>query len=69
MDSQDYDQAPDIDELERKGNELTTLTLSLCEERIRMVPTMPDACTSSLAHAAMTVRDAIQTFLALARIR
>ena len=69
MDTQDRDQAPSIDELERRANELTALMLSLCEEKIRKVPAMPDARASSLAHAAMAVRDAIQTFLALARIR
>jgi len=69
MDIQNRDQAPGIDELERKANELTALMLSLCEERIREVPAMPDARASSLAYAVMTVRDAIHTFLAVARIR
>jgi len=69
MDIRNRDQAPGIDELERRANELNTLMLSLCEERIREVPAMPDARASSLAHAALAVRDAIRTFLAVARIR
>ena len=61
-------QVPGIDELECRANELNALMLSLCEERIREVPAMPDARASSLAHAALAVRDAIHTFLAVARI-
>ena len=69
MDTQHHDQVPGIDEFERKGGELVSLMLSLCEERIGKVSAMPDARASSLAHAVLAVRDAIQTFLALARIR
>ena len=58
-----------IDELERKAEELISLMLSLCEERIRKASAMPDARASSLAYAAMAVREAIQTFLELERIR
>lgn len=69
MDTQHRDQASSIDELERRAKELIALMLSLSEERIRSVSAVPDARASSLAHAAMAVRNSIQTFLALARIR
>ena len=58
-----------IDELERKAEDLISLMLSLCEERIHKAPAMPDAHASSLAYAAMAAREAIHTFLALKRIR
>jgi hypothetical protein len=69
MKNQRNDPIHDVEDLERKAAELVSLTFSLCEERIRSVSVMPDARASSLAHAAMAVRDAIQTFLALIHIR
>ena len=68
MDTQNRDQSPGINELEYRANELIAFMFALCEERIRKVSAMPDARASSLAHAAMAVRDAIQTFLILTRI-
>jgi len=69
MDTQHQDQVPGVDALEDKAEELISLMLYVCEERIRKVSAMPDARASSLANAAMMARFAIQTFLALARIR
>jgi len=69
MDSQYRDQVQSIDELERKADELFSLMFSLCEKQISKASDMPDARASSLVHAAMAVQNAIQTFLALARIR
>ena len=68
MDAQHHDQVPDSDVLERKANELICLMFSVCEEKKRGI-SMPDARASSLTHAAMAVQNAIQTFLALARVR
>jgi hypothetical protein len=69
MDTQHNGKAFNIDELEYKTDELISLMLSLCEERMRGSSAMPDARSSSLTYAALAVRDATQTFLALARIR
>jgi len=69
MDTQHHDQIPGIDELERKAEELFSLMLLLCEKQISKASDMPDARASSLVHAAMAVQNAIQAFLALARIR
>ena len=69
MDTQHRDKATRVEELERKANELISLMISLCEERISRTSAMPDAHASSLALAAMAALDAIKTFLALERIR
>jgi hypothetical protein len=42
---------------------------SLCEERICADSMPPDACVLSFVSAAMTAREALQTFLTLQRIR
>jgi hypothetical protein len=57
------------EELERMADELISLMLSLCEEEIRDTSAVPDARISSLAHAAMAAQNAIQTFMAVERIR
>jgi hypothetical protein len=69
MDAQHHGHVTGFEDFEHKAEELISLTLSLCEEWLRERTVMPDARASSLAHAAMAMRDAIQTFLALARIR
>ena len=69
MDTQHSDQAPDLDDLGRKADELISLMFSRCEERINRTSAMPDAHASSLAHAAIAAQHAIHTFLVLARIR
>ncbi|MDR3176847.1 MAG: hypothetical protein LBU06_10015 [Desulfovibrio sp.] len=68
MDTQYHEHIHGIDELERKADELISLMLSLCEERIRGLPAMPDARATSLIHTAMSARYAVRAFLALARI-
>jgi hypothetical protein len=67
MDTQHHDPILDIQVLEHKADELTSLILSLCEEELRR-PAMPDAHAASLIHAAMSARYAVLAFLALARI-
>ena len=69
MDTKNRDQIPGIDALEDKAQELFSLMLSVCEDRIGRVPAWPDAHASSLVHAVMAVQCAINTFLILARIR
>ena len=68
MDFQCSGQIPDVDDLERKAEELISHILSLCEERIRGISPTSDPRASGLAVAAMAARNAVRTFLALARI-
>ena len=68
MDTQRSDHVPDVDDFERKADKLISLMFSLCEERIHGIPSMPDTRAASLAHAVMTVQNAIQTFQTLARM-
>jgi hypothetical protein len=69
MDAQNHNHANSLEEFEGKADELISLMFALCEERLREIAAIRDARASSLAHAAMAVRDALQTFLALQRIR
>ena len=69
MDSHTNDPSLNTEDLEHKALELVNLMFALCEERIRGISAMPDAPASPLSSAAMAVRDAIQTFLTLERIR
>ena len=55
--------------MEIKAEELVSLALARCEERLCHVCGRPDAHAASLTFAVLTVRDAIQTFLNLERIR
>jgi hypothetical protein len=68
MDNHKYAPNPKIEDLERKATELVSLMFSLCEERICADFMPPDARVPSLVSAAMTAREAIQTFLMLQRI-
>jgi len=68
MDTQHTDQNSCRDELEIKAEELVSLALARCEERLCQVCGRPDAHAASLTFAVLTVRDAIQTFLNLERI-
>ena len=65
MDTQHNVYAPHAGELERRADELMSLMFFLCEEEIQKTSAMPDARTSSLAHAVMATQNAIQTFMAL----
>ena len=68
METQRNDHVLDIDDLERKADELIRLILSMCEDRI-LASAKGDYRASSLANAAIAAQNAIHTFLALARIR
>jgi hypothetical protein len=68
MDEHKYDPNPEVEDLERKADELVSLMFDLCEEQVNADFKLPDACAPSLASAAMAVREAIQTFLTLKRI-
>jgi hypothetical protein len=69
MDNHKYDPNLRIEDLEHKATELVSLMFSLCEERVSADSMPPDACVLSIVSAALTVREAIQTFLTLQRIR
>jgi hypothetical protein len=55
--------------LENKAAEFVSLMFALCEDRTGNDFALPDEHASSLSSAAMTAREAIQTFLTLKRIR
>ena len=53
---------------EEKANELVSLTLNVCEERL-MQPVEPTTLRkSALASAAMSVRESVNTFIAVSRL-
>ncbi len=53
---------------EEKANELVSLTLNVCEERL-MQPVEPTTLRkSALTSAAMSVRESVNTFIAVSRL-
>lgn len=53
---------------EKKAKELVSLTLNVCEERLTQ-PVEPTALQgNALASAAMSVRESVNTFIAVSRL-
>ena len=68
MNKQQRGQTPNMKKLEKKADELVNLVLVCCEERLCKVCGHPDYHAASLTFAALTVRDAIKTFMSLDRV-
>lgn len=61
-------QTEKMKEYEEKANELVSLTLNVCEERLTQ-PIEPTALQGdALAFAAMSVRASVNTFIAVSRL-
>lgn len=61
-------QAEKMKVYEKKANELVSLTLNVCEERLTQ-PVEPTALEGdALASAAMSVRASVHTFIAVSRL-
>lgn len=58
-----------IKEFENKAQELIHIMLILCEERIHAAPTLNSPIGKTMAEAAMSVKYAIRTFIAIERLQ
>jgi len=54
--------------MEHRAEELMTLTIEVCEERLAFGKAQMNAPKKALAEAAMGVRQSIKTFLAVSKI-
>ena len=61
-------QVEKIKSYEEKAEELVSLTLDVCESKL-MRPAQPSELEGNvLAHAAMSVRESVKTFIAVSRL-
>ena len=64
-----YEKTYLVEDFERKAQELIHIMLTLCEERIYAVPRLNAPVGKTMAEAAMSVKYAIRTFIAVERLK
>ena len=69
METRAHETTYSIEEFERRAQELVHIMLALCEERIHAAPRLESPIGNTMAEAAMSVKYALQAFIAIERLR